>query len=130
MTTESTTSKKGGHRLDAKAKKKLDADLASLMVPVNDLVTMTGMSSWKRLAEFIAHDIAACRDELLEAEGKHVVRLQQRVRAFRDLLDEVGRPVKIVRDFLNEKPLFAQEVKAVPRWNATTGTVALEDRKP
>lgn len=102
------------------------SDYAGHLKAVEDLAEMTSTPEWQRRHSWMQREIKTAAVALLtEDKPKEIVKMQQRVAAYREFLRVLRQPVDEMTRYIQSMPLFAPEFPKHPFWNEALGRAEL-----
>lgn len=102
------------------------SDYAGHLKAVEELAEMTSTPEWQRRHSWMQREIKTAAVALLtEDKPKEIVKMQQRVAAYREFLRVLRQPVDEMTRYIQSMPLFAPEFPKHPFWNEALGRAEL-----
>ncbi len=109
-------------------KQKAILDYTTMLDDVRIMKAMTDTQAWQKFVRDIHNKIRVHAAALLDAEKpREVVEHQMGVKTLREMLNYPACPVDTLNHFVNNMPLFAQEMPVRARYNRDLGTIELTD---
>lgn len=82
------------------------SDYNKLKDRASEAMEMTATEEWKRMYNFMVVKIKEAKNDMLDATGKNVVELQQKVKAYKQIIELEVNHVDALNSFLKKNPIM------------------------